>query len=321
MQANHGAWSVGILGAAVTHSVFRHLDPDGATAEELARKAGLSPRGAQALADGLLGLGLITQADGVYRNTPESAHFLIEGNPSYLGEFVLFSFADMTRWSKLPDVARTGVPSTNDTAETPENPFWEKLVTAIANLSAPLAQMAADRLSLNRGDPVRWLDVGGGSGIYSAIWLELNPKAQATQLDWPNVNGIAREFVKKFGVTDRFRTVDGDFHHADFGNSEYDIAIYSHIAHQETPPDNVATFRKFRRALKPGGTLLISDFVLNDDRSGHPFALMFASMMLLQTKGGSTYRKADYRSWLNETGFSSVEFVSTGMPATLIFAR
>lgn len=36
--------------------------------------------------------------------------------------------------------------------------------------------------------------------------------------------------------------------------------------HQESPADNTDMFRKARKALKPGGAFVISDFVLNDDR-------------------------------------------------------
>ena len=74
------------------------------------------------------------------------------------------------------------------------------------------------------------LDVGGGSGIYSAIWLGKNPKGRATQLDWPNVNRIAEKYVARFGVADRFSTQDGNLLEADFGNALYDYGIFSHMA-------------------------------------------------------------------------------------------
>ena len=135
------------------------------------------------------------------------------------------------------------------------------------------------------------------------------------------MNAIAREFVSKFGVGDRFKTLDGDFHTSDFGTAKYECAVYSHIAHQEAPADNIAIFRKFRQALKPGGTLVVNDFVLNDERVGHPFAMMFTSQMLLVTKDGFTYREGDYRSWLREAGFTSIEIVPTETPATVVLAK
>ena len=202
-----------------------------------------------------------------------------------------------------------------------DNEFWHLLVPAIAALSFPVAQMAAERLSLPAAGTVSWLDVGGGSGIWSAVWLSSNKQARGFQLDWPVVNQIAKGFVGNFGVADRFDTIDGDFHTTDFGSAKYDFAIYSHIAHQEMPADNIAIFKKFRKALKPGGTLVINDFILSDERTGHPFAMMFASQMLLVSKGGFTWREADYRKWLGEAGFASVDFVPTPSPATIVFAR
>ena len=82
-----------------------------------------------------------------------------------------------------------------------------------------------------------------------------------------------------------------------------------------------AVFRKFRRALKPGGTLLVVDFVQTDDRLGPPLALLFHLNMLVHTVGGATYREADYRAWLTEAGFREISLETTAGPASLIYAR
>ena len=102
--------------------------------------------------------------------------------------------------------------------------------------------------------------------------------------------------------------------------AEYDFGIYSHIAHQESPASNVATFRKFREAIKPGGTLLIADFILKDDRTGHPFAQMFYAMMLMGAPEGAAWREHDYRNWLAEAGFKTISIEPTPTPATLVYA-
>ena len=49
-------------------------------------------------------------------------------------------------------------------------------------------------------------------------------------------------------------------------------------------------------------------------------AMLFASQMLVVTKAGFTYRQADYREWLREAGFNSVDIVPTPTPSTLVFA-
>ena len=321
MQLITGGWAASIMGAAARHGIFTALESHPDDANGIASRVSISARGAQALLDGLTGLGLLTLAGGTYRNTPEASSFLVKGRPGYLGALAEVFLDDFGTWQKLPEAARTGLPTAVHTADVSDNPFWHVLVTAIAPLSVPVARLAADRLALAAAGAISWLDVGGGSGVWSAVWLGINPQARGFQLDWPHVNAIGREFVGSFGVGDRFKTIDGDFHSADFGDARYDYAICSHIAHQETPADNIALFRKCRRAVKPGGTLAVNDFVLNDDRTGHPFAMMFASQMLVASKGGFTYRQSDYRAWLAEAGFKSVEFVPTPTPATIVLAK
>jgi ubiquinone/menaquinone biosynthesis C-methylase UbiE len=202
-----------------------------------------------------------------------------------------------------------------------ENPFWEELVLSIAPSSLPLAQAAAARLNIAAAGPIAILDVGGGSGVYSAVFLRKNPQAHATQIDWENVNRVARSFVARQEVADRFHTIDGDFRKLDFGSDHYDVVVFSHIAHMESPADNVALFRKLRRAVKAGGTLVVVDFVKCDDRAGPPFALLFHLNMLVNTQAGATYTESEYRAWLAEAGFDEVTLETTEGPASLVYAR
>jgi SAM-dependent methyltransferase len=321
LQLATGCWATSILGTAVNFEVFNHLAPGGATPKELANLAKISERGARTLLDGLLALELVELHEGSYRNAPEAAAFLIEGQPGCLGGFAKFMYADLDSWSGLSEAVRTGLPVKGATAETAENPMWEELVPSIASLAVPVAMIAADALGLAGAGEISILDVGGGSGIYSAIWLGLNSAARSTQLDWEPVNRIARRLVAQHGVEDRFSCIDGDFHTTEFGNAAYDVVVYSHIAHQESPGDNVAIFRRFREALRPGGTLVVSDFVVDHDRSGPPFSLLFASEMLLNTNAGGTWRRPEYRDWLTEAGFTDITFQETPTPATVILAR
>lgn len=320
LQVANGYWATGILGVAASHSLFTHIQAGADSADLLAARAGISERGARALLDGLVALGLVEVREGRYRNTAEAAMFLVEGRPTCLSNFARLKLSHIDSLAAFPGVVRTGAP-VSATVEVADNPHWENLVTALAAQSVPLAMIAAEALKLADAGEISILDIGGGSGIYSAIWLGLNSAARSTQFDWAPINSIARRLVAERGVADRFRCVDGDFHTADFGAAAYDVVVYSNIAHQEGPEDNVAIFAKVRGALKPGGTLVISDYIVDNDRSGPAFALIFASEMLLKSKHGGTWRWTDYQAWLAKAGFEDVSFHPTPSPATLVFAR
>ncbi|MEU3255384.1 class I SAM-dependent methyltransferase [Streptomyces sp. NPDC006997] len=320
MRLINGYWVTGILATAASYSLFTHLENGASTASQLAGRAQISERGAQSLLDGLVSVGLVELHGNQYRNTAEASAYLVEGKPASLASFARLKLTHMGAMADLAEVVRVGGPVANPVVEVANNPHWEGIVTAIAAQSVPAATLAAELLGLAEAGEISIFDVGGGSGIYSGIWLEANPAARATQLDWEPINAVARRLLAERGVADRFTCVNGDFHTTDFGTARYDVAVYSHIAHQEGPESNVEVFTRLRQALRPGGTLVVNDYVVDDDRSGPAFPLIFASEMLLKSKKGSTWRRSDYHEWLTKAGFEEVQF-HTAPPGTLVLAR
>ncbi|MFM9614567.1 methyltransferase [Streptomyces niveiscabiei] len=321
MRLINGYWATGMVGTAATYDLFTHLEDGAGSPEELAARAGIAVRGARALLDGLVALELVEVSGGRYRNSREASAFLVSGRPASLAAFARLKMGHLGSLAALPDVVKAGGPVSDAVVEVADNPHWENLVQAIAAQSVPVAHIAAEELGLADAGKISVLDVGGGSGVCSAVWLGLNPDARATQIDWAPINAIARRLLAEQGVGDRVEHVDGDFHTVGFGDGEHDVVMYSNIAHQEGPKDNEAVFARIRRALKPGGTLVVSDYITDDERSGPPFALTFAGEMLLKSRHGSTWRRGDYRAWLTAAGFEEVRFVETPSPTTLVLAR
>ena len=71
-----------------------------------------------------------------------------------------------------------------------------------------------------------------------------------------------------------------------------------------TPGDNQALVQKCFNALTAGGTLIINDFLVDNDRSGPPFSLLFALHMLVHTTAGDTYTLDEVAAWTRSAGFS-----------------
>ena len=190
MQLITGGWACSILAAGANHGIFTALEKGPASTEELAKATDISVRGAQALLDGLTGLGLLTLAGGRYRNSPEASAFLVKNKPGYLGAMAEVMLAEAGTWQKLPESAKTGRPGATHTTDLEDNPFWHALVPAIASLALPVAKMTGVAVKGIAGaGRASWLDVGGGSGrVVSRRRLGMNPAAAGVQLDWPIVS-------------------------------------------------------------------------------------------------------------------------------------
>src|SRR5206468_13109867 len=155
---------------------------EGKTTEaELAAASGASRRGLRMLLNAMVGLGFLKR-DGTgeaarYGLTPESDAFLVEGRPGYHGAFVQLSSRRLAaNWQHLTECVRTGAPVTH--VEKPEEgaQLWDELVEAIFPLSFPAASRVAEELRrLYPGRPLRLLDVGAGSGVWSIPTAQSNP--------------------------------------------------------------------------------------------------------------------------------------------------
>jgi hypothetical protein len=78
------------LGSAIELGLFTAIDEGGRTVEALANRCRASARGTRILCDFLVTIGLLRKSDDSYELTPESAAFLSQRSPAYLGTTARF---------------------------------------------------------------------------------------------------------------------------------------------------------------------------------------------------------------------------------------
>ena len=61
--------------------------------------------------------------------------------------------------------------------------------------------------------------------------------------------------------------------------------------------------KKALDALPKGGTLIIHESLIDDDRKKNAMGLLMSLNMLIETPGGFDDTGADCRGWMKETGF------------------
>jgi ubiquinone/menaquinone biosynthesis C-methylase UbiE len=305
-----------ILDAALEYDFFTLIHKGFQTADEVAREAGTNPRATRIVLDSLIASALIDKTDKRYTLLPMSETFLVRGKPSYIGDFRHVALALWDGMANLKESLRTGKPlSRMDTGK--ELAVWEKLVVGIIPIAEPVAKALCDvfRIGVDRKG-LRVLDIAGGSSIFGMTILARDPSAQVTQLDWPNVNAVAKKLNRERGLEGKIRFIDGEHRSAVFENRYYDLVLASNFCRFESPKGNQELFRKAYGALKPGGNLVVNDFLPNEERTGPTFALRFSVYALTHTPAGECWALSQYSDWLKTAGFNSIQ-THSDIPKTL----
>lgn len=273
----------------------------GATAEEAAARSGCDARAFAMLLNALVALGAMEKYGATFRNTPVTAGWLAGPASARLG---LLHIAGLWKtWSTLTDAVRAGTAVEVPGVEKTDSGWTRAFIAAMHQRAARDA--AALVAAVGNTGASRLLDVGGGSGAYSIALCSANPELTAVVLDQPHVTALAREYIAAAGLGARIGTQDGDLRADEFGTG-YDLVLVSAICHMLGEEENRDLLKRCARALKPGGRVVVRDFILDETRTAPPQAALFSLNMLVGTRNGASYTEAEYTAWLREAGCHAV---------------
>ena len=286
---------------------------DGANAEQAARKVGANARAVAMLLNALVALRLLSKSGDTYTNTPESSRFFAGGSKDNQRDGLLHTADIWQRWSTLTEAVLRGERVPRDRARAPEQ---------TKNFIAGMQRNAKDRApqvvkALGTSGVQRVLDLGGGSGIYSIAIAQASPEVKCEILDLPEVVPLTIDYVNQAGVQTQVAVRPGNMLLDDFG-SGYDIVMLNAICHMFSEEQNREIFRRARRALAPGGRLVVQDFILNSEKTGPLHAVLFALNMLVGTEAGASYSEPEYIGWMKDAGFTDVRRINLTGPSDLI---
>ncbi len=304
-----------ILFTAFESGIFDLLEHP-VSAQEIATALNWSERGTTMLLGGLLSLDLITLSDGKYQNTEASSACLVTGGAAYQGNLMQHTMNGRDAWASLTACIQSGTCQIDVQRRSGE--ALKSFILGMRNIAQMSARecLAAVDLSGFR----HMLDLAGGPGTYGITFQQQFPELHVTLFDRPEVVAIAREQVSEAGLSSRFSFIGGDCICDDLGNG-YDLVFLSNIIHSFGTEENAGLMRRAYDALVPGGTLIIKDFILDNDRQGPAYGLMFALQMLVHTTAGNTYSFEEIQRWTDAAGFRQGESISLTPQTRLWIAR
>jgi 2-hydroxy-4-(methylsulfanyl)butanoate S-methyltransferase len=264
------------LFAALGIDLFSRLSAGQRTLPELSAATGVAAHRLETLLHALAGVGLvIADAEG-HANAPAAERHLVRGAPGDLGDYFRLQVAQQVYPALLHlDAGLAGTGAAFDTwAGLLTDPGEARIFTDAQHTgSLGPARKLADRLAL--AGPCSVLDVGGGSGAFSYALCTRDPAVRATVLDLPAVVDVAREHRDRAGLTDRVTLLAADAVRDPWPAGQ-DVVLMSYLLSALGDTEIDVVLAAAHACLRPGGLLVVHDFVLHDDGPGPaPAALWF----------------------------------------------
>jgi ubiquinone/menaquinone biosynthesis C-methylase UbiE len=303
------------LRTAIELDYFSALAEGQVTAPRIAKSRGGTERSVRILLDALAATApeVLKKSGSRYRLTPLSRRYLVGSSPEFVGAFIPL-LSHKTMWDgfrDLPLAVRLGTSVLEKNAHAKDQTFWEDFARSTRAEAIPKA-MAMLRMLKWVPPGCEVLDLACGSGGYGGTFARCIPGAKVTLLDQPNVLAVTRTLVEG-----PVQFLEGDLFETPYGGP-YDLVIASHVFHHFDPQQCELLASKMAGALKPGGRLVIQEFVADEKRTSRPQALLFALTMLVWTRSGDAYAYSDYRRWLRRAGLRKLVHRPLLPPADLI---
>ena len=322
MQLGMSFWGSKALLSAVELGVFSELAKQPLDAEGLRQRLGLHPRSARDFFDALLALGMLQRENGRYANTSETSLFLDRVKPTYIGGFLEMANARLYRfWGSLTEGLRTGQPQ-NEIKE--GGNFFDKLYKDPARLKQFLQSMTGLSMGASKAIAQKFpwreyrtfFDIGGAQGGLVVQVALAHEHITGGGFDLPVTGHIFEEYVNSFGLSHRLRFVPGDF----FADPlpEADVLAMGHILHDWNLEEKKRLIAKAYKALPPGGSLIIFEALIDDERRLNAFGLLMSLNMLIELPGGFDYTGADSSAWLKEAGFRETRVEHLAGPDSMV---
>jgi 2-polyprenyl-3-methyl-5-hydroxy-6-metoxy-1,4-benzoquinol methylase len=309
------------LKGAIELDVFSHIGAGAVTAAAIAERAGASERGVRILCDYLTVRGFLGKEGDRYGCSPTAAVFLDKRSPSYIGSIANFLANErvIKSYRNLAGATRKGGTVARSTVS-PNDPVWVEFARSMAPFLGMVAGLLAPMLA-TPGQAQKVLDVAAGHGLFGLRVAQANPSATVYGTDWADVLTVAVENAATLGVGDRYHTIPGSAFDVELGTG-YDLVLVPNFLHHFDRTVNTGLLVKLRRAMKPGSTIAIVEFVPNEDRVSPPIAASFSLQMLGATEAGEAYTFRDLDAMLAQAGFSDRRAQPLEpTPQTLVTAR
>ncbi len=294
----------GILWAGIELELFTRISQGANNLEQIAGALDIELDAAERLCTSCFALGLIEQKNGMYLNAPDVEKYLVRGKPTYHGDWALFHKNGYDQWKNLAGALKPPKSLYDRIKEDPRTA--REITTAGYYSSISAGKKFARKVDLSSYSLL--LDLGGGSGVYSIMACQQYPNLRAIVIDFETVCAVADEFIAEAKLSDRVRTLPGDYLTDDYPKGIDVILICGTLEVRDTR-EQKKVLKRVYDALPAGGLLVYITNMLEDDKSG-PFEAVNLNLgnVFGPKPWGRIHTASDISGFLADAGFIDLVF-------------
>lgn len=286
--------------------------------KDLAEKLEINPLAMERFLNSCVSIGLLEKEKDLYKNSHISKKFLIKEKDFYLGgQMKRYQKRSYPNWESLTEHLKNW--NYGESAdETPEDKDQDAEAMAEQHNLALMHALALAE-SFNFSKYKDFLDVGGGTGAISIGLCEKYENLNATVFDLPDNVEKAEDFIEKSSAKDRIKTIGGDVIEDELPQ-KFDIALLANLLTVFDAETNIELFKKIYEKLPENGAILISGWILDEDRLSPKISVLFCLEDISWKSPDVERNFGVYKSWLEKAGFRDISIQIYFEPTRLICA-
>ena len=304
--------------AGMKLDVFTPLRNGPWSTSEIAAEIGVPARQLGPLLYALVEADLLGVESDRFSNTAEAALFLVKSAPGYVGARHLTLSRQWSGLVKTADSIKTDSPQARLDFSTMSPEELENFYAGSYTAAVSAGKALVERYDFSACR--RLVDVAGGSGGVAIGITQSCPTVHATVVDLPSTIPHTREFLDAAGASDRVCVQGADVVECPLTGS-FDVAILRSFIQVLSVDHAQRALRHINRSMQPGGFIFILGTILDDSRLAPSYAVKSNLIYLNVYDEGRAYTESEYRAWLEEAGFVSLERIVVEDGTSIIRAR
>ena len=310
-----------ILFALLKLKIFHRIDKGRKNLNELAADLDVQPETLSRVLNAGVVLNLLESNDGVNFSIDPvyQASLSPSGGEYYIGDLISSFDFFQTALLKLDEAVLNSKPTIDPLSHVGgEKETTSGFILGFHNYASLRGKELAHFLST--ADCKSLLDLGCGPGTYAFHLGMRNPSLELYLLDRPEVLEIAKEVQTKYKLENKVYYLPLDAIKDDVPGS-YDIILISNMLVGLGENESRQLLKRLYGSVNKGGSLVIQAQYLRDDRLGERWPVFLDLMVLCTTPKGRNHSRRETRIWLEEAGFTNIEFCSMSIFNTNSFLR